>query len=1244
MVLEKALDGIVDTHAEAYPDAEACRDATRMGETRAFSYRDLRSESEKVASALRRKLESLREADDCLKPVGICMERGFKWYCVYIACVRLGVPVAPMVQDIDDTSASMLRNEKIIKELTPLLVIVDETTPSPVLDLLRCQPVVFVSELESFVGEELSYSEKSSSRDLTNTPLAYAYTGGTTRASKCVKISHQMAMHEMAGYPAIAKIRVGDSVLQHSSTYWGATFLGQINIALAFGASVVFANNETDLTSVIEREKISVLGLVPSQLEAITGLCKTVHTIFTWGEKLSKRTGIKWKEKVRLVELLVSTEYWLCLYALNGEENFRILNTPGVDIRSEPVRGDGSSSFNGSELLIGGDCVTRFGYTDESLNERCFSYLDGKRFFKSNDLVEISYSNSRVKFLGRSDSMIKIGGEWKDLFLIQETVKNVAGVADCCVFENIVNVVLTDSFTEHSLNECRALVNEQYLQLQFLSSLPRNPVTGKVDRTKLKYTATCANKDIRVMSQKRERERRILKTFLFWIVALIGSVWVVGITGILIAPFVALFLFHFDLPSFPYYKQILRTCPAGIVVFSLTLTFALPTVVSLLLGISGFFLYLKRHSLSLKDKICFAMSWPVAFWAGLPRQVQREDFSSYLFFKKRKYFQQQHRMEMRSDERVCRKFEIPRRSYQDAKNRETALKTFPHTEISFSESEMNEFAKNCVSEETAGAESFSLQEEGEESEFKNILAEIVANACPSIPCLVNNASLSSINSLSAVEIANHVRDETEKDIRVSDVLKCVRFSDLVRSVQTAPFIDRSGSSSSSSSSLTSAGTEFRCQLWGWGFPCTWVFQHTNKSDKSIHFRSLVFALKQLAVRHPALLAIPTDPSPVSNWMNETLVVVGLLQHVFPKSCVVKSIGRALFNCWNRGSVRKNKDIRVAWKGLTFYSETDFRQYLLSKKRHPNFTPPIEVDLITLNSASGPSREFVRMYLTHAFSDGSCVIPLLKELNELYSASVENRQPQLSPHPPPSGLFIQEQRLFNTLTARLDRPDIFYACYNMDMCENPENSSFGRIVLLHESFILIAQAAAKRMSVPIDVLLLSAIVCALARLWHIRSLVEMALVVPLRDGPHEADVIGFLADQRNLDVPIESEFATIASVVQTIHFLRRTRAWKIPQPFSNCQRTLVNIVQASFPENAPFKQELLLQQHEHSTGVLFRPMELYVEQVDSYTWTMKARCRMREYSAEKFQNFCDLFKKVVTDLLVNPNLPLHTSSS
>lgn len=77
-------------------------------------------------------------------------------------------------------------------------------------------------------------------------PLVYCYTGGTTKHSKCVVVSHAMALWEMEHYAAATRhtITASDRVLCYTSAYWGAACFGQVDIALAFGCCCVFVPAE----------------------------------------------------------------------------------------------------------------------------------------------------------------------------------------------------------------------------------------------------------------------------------------------------------------------------------------------------------------------------------------------------------------------------------------------------------------------------------------------------------------------------------------------------------------------------------------------------------------------------------------------------------------------------------------------------------------------------------------------------------------------------------------------------------------------------------------------------------------------------------------------------------------------------------------------------------------------------------------------------------------------------------------
>ena len=70
--------------------------------------------------------------------------------------------------------------------------------------------------------------------------LCFCYTGGTTAASRCARVTHRMALHEVDAYPRIVDMGPADRVMQQHSLYWGASAYGEVDIALAFGCALVF--------------------------------------------------------------------------------------------------------------------------------------------------------------------------------------------------------------------------------------------------------------------------------------------------------------------------------------------------------------------------------------------------------------------------------------------------------------------------------------------------------------------------------------------------------------------------------------------------------------------------------------------------------------------------------------------------------------------------------------------------------------------------------------------------------------------------------------------------------------------------------------------------------------------------------------------------------------------------------------------------------------------------------------------
>lgn len=129
--------------------------------------------------------------------------------------------------------------------------------------------------------------------------LYYMFTGGTTSASKCVKATRKMVMYELqVGYRLLLEesgFCKSDEkelrCLNYFSLYWAASSLGELNIALAVGGTLVVAeygskvSRSEALVETVNLYEVNVFGAVPSILKAIGGSFSvpSANLIFTWG-------------------------------------------------------------------------------------------------------------------------------------------------------------------------------------------------------------------------------------------------------------------------------------------------------------------------------------------------------------------------------------------------------------------------------------------------------------------------------------------------------------------------------------------------------------------------------------------------------------------------------------------------------------------------------------------------------------------------------------------------------------------------------------------------------------------------------------------------------------------------------------------------------------------------------------------------------------------------------------------------
>jgi len=344
--------------------------------------------------------------------------------------------------------------------------------------------------------------------------LLYCYTGGTTKHSKCVVVTHAMALWEMENYSAVAGNSMShtDRVLQYTSAFWGAAAFGQIDIALAFGACTVFvpsAKGVDWIAAAVEQRRISVLGTVPSQMRGAypggpSSAPRCLRVIFTWGEKLPVKLSKPWRERCNVFELLIATEYWLALFSdcstwldpADNQEKPILQKLPRLemalldeDLRPVPEGQEG-------ELVLVGPTVSP-GYLDSNgrvgtgPENKSYAWRGGRLHFHTSDRLRSLPAGGFV-YCGRAGALAKRGGAWVDLEAIEAAVGAVPGVCSAAVLGgDQVDIFVSFEPWSGEKTLCGVLDDVRraaggVCRVHARSELPLHPATAKVDRRRLK--------------------------------------------------------------------------------------------------------------------------------------------------------------------------------------------------------------------------------------------------------------------------------------------------------------------------------------------------------------------------------------------------------------------------------------------------------------------------------------------------------------------------------------------------------------------------------------------------------------------------------------------------------------------------------------------------------------------------------------------------------------------------------------
>ncbi|MES1244342.1 MAG: amino acid adenylation domain-containing protein [Acidobacteriota bacterium] len=339
--------------------------------------------------------------------------------------------------------------------------------------------------------------------------LAYLiYTSGTTGTPKAVAVDHRALASTLAS--VIERFGFGpDDRMPHLSRFtFDISLVELFAVLLTGGVCEILSPDEIldpdALLAALERSTRVHAG--PSLLRRIAavGQLDGLRTILTGGEAVPPVLREEVLSAFPLADLAVlygptETAILAAMYRVPRERrpDRSLIGGPldNVELRVVDARGGLVPLGMPGELWIGGPGVARGYFRRPELTAERFAEADGRRFYRSGDLVrQVPSEGGALEFLGRTDHQVKLRGfrvepgEIEAALLdhpaVREAVVMAAGEEDA---KRLVAYVSPEGSDPSELRSHLAARLPAYMVPGAFVVLPEMPLTahGKVDRSRL---------------------------------------------------------------------------------------------------------------------------------------------------------------------------------------------------------------------------------------------------------------------------------------------------------------------------------------------------------------------------------------------------------------------------------------------------------------------------------------------------------------------------------------------------------------------------------------------------------------------------------------------------------------------------------------------------------------------------------------------------------------------------------------
>lgn len=455
----------------------------------------------------------------------------------------------------------------------------------------------------------------------------------------------------------------------------------------------------------------------------------------------------------------------------------------------------------------------------------------------------------------------------------------------------------------------------------------------------------------------------------------------------------------------------------------------------------------------------------------------------------------------------------------------------------------------------------------------------------------DSSGLGRLDSLQAVSLAELIRKELGRSISVADVLRCTTVEELGAALKDAcsfqEAVDCAGQPDSD-------GNYRVFVLQFPRHPVDWCLRYTGEGHLDVD--AMQRAVNRLVARHSALRMRETPDEPVREAIDKAAGIWQLWNSSVGSDAIWWTrlrgyISAALFACWPRSIIGSAEDtlleVRIPqlMEGRVRLPRWDWAthdQYvhgaitdLLQPRRWPAdvavlplFKGEAPEHTTTLEAALSKSPSEIAWYvyvsITHAYSDGLSGQALFADLLRFYEEEAGALEPkELRPEEP---LALLQRRLRRSLEGRT--PETVPApnddLYHESICEDwGRRSGLSRRVFFEPIVTRSLRNAAQGVyGCSVDLAWLTAIMCAMLRLFPHEPRMMLVVKASCRDGEGQGRMVGFLSEARVITIDVgDVESATILDVHHRIHSVRVGRTWRAPEPFEFGLCVYVNIVSA-----------------------------------------------------------------------------------